>query len=259
MRLPRIALGDPRAAAAGADGVPRAALAWRRVRARAGARAARRAGAHPGRHRAGSGDGAARPAAPLRGAARSHRTVCAPSAATNRQAMARASSGGNASASPGDRADHRGTVAHDGAHLGHRPRPATSWRAPDRSSRHPRKRPPNRFGARSLAGRPSAGCTRTCSSSRARISPTMSATSGSPHGRDVEGALAGILTTDRRPTSDGKAVIVSAAHPIWVGDDGEGRGGRRGNGQRGAGASATARSSGCSTSCSPCCWWARWR
>src|SRR5206468_1925176 len=33
------------------------------------------------------------------------------------------------------------------------------------------------------------------------------------------GALAGILTTDRRPTSDGKAVVVSAAHPIWVGDE----------------------------------------
>jgi len=45
------------------------------------------------------------------------------------------------------------------------------------------------------------------------------ATQGAPHGRDVEGALAGILTTDRRPTSDGKAVIVSAAHPIWVGDE----------------------------------------
>jgi dedicated sortase system histidine kinase len=38
-------------------------------------------------------------------------------------------------------------------------------------------------------------------------------------GRDVEGALAGILTIDRRPTADGKAVIVSAAHPIWVGDE----------------------------------------
>src|SRR5215207_850952 len=44
------------------------------------------------------------------------------------------------------------------------------------------------------------------------------ATLGAPRGRDVEGALAGILTTDRRPTSDGKAVIVSAAHPVWVGD-----------------------------------------
>ena len=44
------------------------------------------------------------------------------------------------------------------------------------------------------------------------------ATQGAPRGRDVEGALAGILTTDRRPTSDGKAVIVSAAHPVWVGD-----------------------------------------
>lgn len=42
---------------------------------------------------------------------------------------------------------------------------------------------------------------------------------GPPGGRDVEGALAGILTTDRRTTSDGKAVIVSAAHPIWLGDD----------------------------------------
>ena len=38
-------------------------------------------------------------------------------------------------------------------------------------------------------------------------------------GRDVEGALAGILTIDRRPTADGMAVIVSAAHPIWVGDE----------------------------------------
>jgi dedicated sortase system histidine kinase len=43
-------------------------------------------------------------------------------------------------------------------------------------------------------------------------------TEGAPHGRDVEGALAGILTTNRRATSDGRAVIVSAAHPIWVGD-----------------------------------------
>jgi two-component system sensor histidine kinase ChvG len=38
-------------------------------------------------------------------------------------------------------------------------------------------------------------------------------------GKDVEGALAGILTVARRPTADGKAVIVSAAHPIWVGDE----------------------------------------
>lgn len=44
------------------------------------------------------------------------------------------------------------------------------------------------------------------------------ATQGAPHGRDVEGALAGILTTDRRRTQDGRAVVVSAAHPIWVGD-----------------------------------------
>ena len=37
--------------------------------------------------------------------------------------------------------------------------------------------------------------------------------------RDVAGALAGILTTDRRLTPDGRAVVVSAAHPIWVGDE----------------------------------------
>ena len=35
---------------------------------------------------------------------------------------------------------------------------------------------------------------------------------------EVDGALSGILTVDRRPTPDGKAIIVSAAHPIWVGD-----------------------------------------
>jgi dedicated sortase system histidine kinase len=37
--------------------------------------------------------------------------------------------------------------------------------------------------------------------------------------REVQGALAGILTTDRHPTQDGRALIVAAAHPIWVGDE----------------------------------------
>jgi len=41
---------------------------------------------------------------------------------------------------------------------------------------------------------------------------------GPGRGRDVESALDGILATDRRTTSDGKAVIVSAAHPIWICD-----------------------------------------
>ncbi|HZQ60221.1 MAG TPA: ATP-binding protein [Casimicrobiaceae bacterium] len=36
--------------------------------------------------------------------------------------------------------------------------------------------------------------------------------------REVDGALSGILTTDRRPTPDGRATIVTAAYPIWVGD-----------------------------------------
>jgi two-component system, OmpR family, sensor histidine kinase ChvG len=43
-------------------------------------------------------------------------------------------------------------------------------------------------------------------------------TQGPPRGRDVEGALSGILSTERRKTSDGRAVIVSAAHPVWLGD-----------------------------------------
>ncbi len=36
--------------------------------------------------------------------------------------------------------------------------------------------------------------------------------------REVTGAMSGVLTTDRRSTPDGRAVIVAAAHPIWVGD-----------------------------------------
>jgi dedicated sortase system histidine kinase len=39
-----------------------------------------------------------------------------------------------------------------------------------------------------------------------------------PFAKEVEGALAGILTTDRRPSRDGRVTIVAAAHPIWVGD-----------------------------------------
>jgi len=37
--------------------------------------------------------------------------------------------------------------------------------------------------------------------------------------REIDGALAGILTTARRTTPDGRAVVVAAAHPIWVGDE----------------------------------------
>lgn len=45
---------------------------------------------------------------------------------------------------------------------------------------------------------------------------------GPPRGRDIEGALAGILSFDRRRTLDGKAVVVAAANPIWIGDRVEG-------------------------------------
>lgn len=39
-----------------------------------------------------------------------------------------------------------------------------------------------------------------------------------PFAKEVDGALAGILTTDRRASVDGRVTIVAAAHPIWVGD-----------------------------------------
>ena len=43
-----------------------------------------------------------------------------------------------------------------------------------------------------------------------------------PFAREVEGALAGILTTDRRTSRDERVTIVAAAHPVWVGDRIEG-------------------------------------
>jgi len=39
-----------------------------------------------------------------------------------------------------------------------------------------------------------------------------------PFAKEVEGALAGILTTDRRSSRDGRVTIVAAAHPVWLGD-----------------------------------------
>ncbi len=40
-----------------------------------------------------------------------------------------------------------------------------------------------------------------------------------PADKDIDGALTGIMTIGRRPTAEGKATIVSAAHPIWVRDE----------------------------------------
>jgi dedicated sortase system histidine kinase len=37
-------------------------------------------------------------------------------------------------------------------------------------------------------------------------------------GKEVESALSGIIMTRRWPTSDDRAMVISAAHPIWVGD-----------------------------------------
>ena len=117
----------------------------------------------------------------------------------------------------GDRADPRRPVAHDRAHLGDRPR------------RH-RARPRRHAQAAAAARRPESFWARRERATVGRLYPLVleqptddfsddAATQGAPQGRDVEGALAGILTTDRRRTSDGKAVLVSAAHPVWVGDE----------------------------------------
>jgi dedicated sortase system histidine kinase len=38
-------------------------------------------------------------------------------------------------------------------------------------------------------------------------------------GGEVESALSGVMAARRRLTSDSRAVIISAAHPIWVGDN----------------------------------------
>ena len=186
-----------------------------RVRARARARAARRAGAHAGGDRAGGGHRTARPAAAVRRCRRirSRRSrASAPTTSPTTAAVAAALGVAR------NRADHRGPVAHDRAHLGDRSRRHRARARRARSSRQPRRRRAGIVRGRASAARRSAACTRWCSSQPSEDFSDDAATHGAPRGRDVEGALAGILTTDRRPTSDGKAVIVSAAHPVWVGD-----------------------------------------
>ena len=43
-----------------------------------------------------------------------------------------------------------------------------------------------------------------------------------PFAKEVDRALAGILTVDRRTSRDGRVGIVAAAHPVWAGDTVEG-------------------------------------
>ena len=43
-----------------------------------------------------------------------------------------------------------------------------------------------------------------------------------PFAKEVDRALAGILTVDRRTSRDGRVGIVAAAHPVWAGDAVEG-------------------------------------
>jgi len=43
-----------------------------------------------------------------------------------------------------------------------------------------------------------------------------------PFAKEVDRALAGILTVDRRTSRDGRVGIVAAAHPVWAGDSVEG-------------------------------------
>ena len=116
------------------------------------------------------------------------------------------------------------------------------------------------FWARVSGARRSAGSTRWCWISRAEDFNDDAATQ-----RDAERTRR--RRRARRHPDDGpaatrptaKAVIVSAAHPIWVGDQVRGVVVVEETGNAVARASATARSSGCSTSCSRCCSSARWR
>ena len=127
----------------------------------------------------------------------------------------------------GDRTDHSRPVAHDRAHLGCRPRAgrACARRQPEAGGTRPLSTPPPCKRRRSHA--------LDSGSRREVLQPLYARVLQQPTedfsdersgraiaaGKDVEGALAGILTVERRPTADGKAVIVSAAHPIWVGDE----------------------------------------
>ena len=238
---------DSRAAAARADRVPGAAVARARVRARTGTRAAQKRRSARSRARAQAVATAlhdrprlfAAPADPIASFAR-ERADGQLSAAVLAAAVRLA----------GNRADHRGPLAHDGAHLG------------DRSRRHGAgaRRHAQAAAAGDAAGGFWAPRARDAGPPvRAGAGPADddftddAAAQGAPRGRDVEGALAGILTTERRRTSDGKAVARQRGAPDLGRRPGARRRGRRGNRQRGAGASATARSSGCSTSCWRCC------
>ena len=121
--------GDPRAAAARADGLPGDSLARLRICARAGALPARRAGTRAGGDRAGRGDGAARSPAAVRD------TTRASASAQHRRKTDEATTmpGHDRHRLAGNRADHPRALAHDGADLGCRPG-QTYWRSPAASS-----------------------------------------------------------------------------------------------------------------------------
>ena len=211
-----------------------------------------RAGAHARRHRAGGGDRAARPAAAVRRRPpiRSRRSPRERIADDGERAARRCPH----PASPEIEQIMRRPVADRRADLGRRPRPERA---------RARRIAAARAAARGAAGldagrvwqRPSArrsdASTRWCSSSRPRTSATRPRCGAAPRGRDIEGALAGILTIDRRRTPDGKAVDRRGGASDLGRRPGARRRRRRGDDQRACSPSATARSSGCSTSCSP--------
>ena len=117
MKAPRIALSIRAQLLLVLTRVPGAAVAGRGVRARTGARAAGRAGTHAGGHRAGRRHRAARPAAPVRDASRSHRAVRDRARQRSGQKRRAAAAVGF----PRNRADHCRFVAHHGEDLGGRP------------------------------------------------------------------------------------------------------------------------------------------
>ena len=223
---------------------------------------ARRAGAHAGRHRAGRGDRAARPPAALRGEAR-RRWI--------RIGSERRGDEGVASATGAPSAGAAGSPEIEQIIHGLSRTTARIWvidreqqRARARRQPETRRSDVRRHGARVIRASRAPGPRSSAKPSSRLYARVLSAAerrlqrrahrAHDAAGRDVEGALAGILTIDRRPTADGKAVIVSAAQPDLGRRRGQGSGDRRGDDQRGARRAQSRLRAALQRSCSRRCW-----
>ena len=99
-----------------------------------------------------------------------------------------------------------------------RPRASASSTAISASSRTRELRSSAPSTSSRRTARSSTRCSRCSSRGRPRISSTTAGRAACPARRELVAALDGIAATGRRNTADARAVVVAAAHPIWVGD-----------------------------------------